>query len=227
LTRNIPLVNKTILIIAACTWAMGAQAGTVILDSSAASTTNNSGHPTLDIDPNPAWAAALPGSFWISDGDTGDPSAPGYKVVPNGTTVLFSESFFLNAPVTAATLSVMADDTTSVIVNGITIFAADTSPADGFPTCSSQPIGCLTSTREDFTFADLNPYLKSGSNTIQFDVYQENKVSFGLDYAGSISTGQVPEPASLMLLGGGLVLIGLASRLSTKSRASERESNQV
>lgn len=209
-------MNKTILIIAACALVIGAQAGTVILDSSAAGTTNNSGHPTLDIDPNPAWATALPGSFWISDGNTGDPGDPGYTVVPNGTTVLFSESFFLNAPATGGTLSVMADDTTSVIVDGTTIFAADTSPAGGFPTCSAQPIGCLTSTREDFTFADLSPYLKSGNNTIQFDVYQENKESFGLDYAGSISTGQVPEPGSLLLLGGGLLLIGLAGRLYAK-----------
>jgi hypothetical protein len=204
---------------------MGVQASTINLDSSAATTTNNSSEATVNINPNPAWATALAGSNWISNGQTGNPSDPGYTVYPDGTTVLFSESFNLSGNVTAAMLSVMADDTTSVVVNGTTIYAATNLPVSGYPTCSSQPIGCLTSTQENFTLAQLSPYLKSGSNTIQFDVYQKNMVSFGLDYAGSISTSQTPEPASLWMIGSGLVFLGLASRRVRAYQASGRESN--
>jgi hypothetical protein len=206
-------VKQTNLFLAACIFAMGAHASIITLDSSAASTSNNSGQATINIEPNPAWAAALPNSSWISNGLTGNPSQPGYVVYPNGTTVTFSESFYLTGPVTAATLTVLADDTTSVILNGQTLTAATELPESGYPTCSSQPIGCLSTTAGTFGLAQLDPYLKTGENTIQFGVVQKALVSFGLDYAGSITTAStVPEPTSLGLIGAGLVLIAIVSR---------------
>ncbi len=215
------VVKQTILFLAACIFAMGAHASTITLDSSAASTSNNSSQATIDIEPNPAWASALPNSSWVSNGLTGNPSQPGYVVYPNGTTVTFSESFDLTGPVTAATLTVLADDTTSVILNGQTIFAATSLPESGYPTCSSQPIGCLSSTEGTFGAAQLDAYLKTGENTIQFGVVQKALVSFGLDYAGSITTAsQVPEPASLGLIGAGLTLIGLGKRLLLTRRSN-------
>jgi hypothetical protein len=202
---------------------MAAQAATIDLDSSAATTTNNSGNPTLDISRNSAWALPIAGSSWISDAQTGDPSQPGFTVLPDGTNVLFSQSFFLNGTIIAADLTVLADDTTSVVVNGTTIFAADLDPAGGFPKCSAEPIGCLKTTEETFTLAELSPYLLQGTNTISFDVYQESGSSFGLDYKGRITASDCPEPASVGLIGAGLVFLGLASRrLRMPSRASER-----
>jgi hypothetical protein len=109
-----------------------ALADSITINSSASETTNNSGSPTQDISPVPAWAPSprrikldllckrWRGSQW------------------NGRD--FYRHLHLSGPVTGATLRVLADDTASVIVNGTTIFAANLNGS--YPTCSSVPIGC-------------------------------------------------------------------------------------
>ena len=178
-----------------------AKADSTPLGSSASNTSNNSGSATQNISLNPAWASALAGSNWISYADTGNPSDPGFVVVPNGTSVTFTQTFDLTGTITSATLSVLADDTTSVIVNGTTIFAANL--GGSYPTCSSVEIGCLVTTEGTFNIA---PYLVDGMNTISFDVYQEAGSSYGLDYDGVITT--TPEPGVLLLLSSGLAGLG-------------------
>jgi hypothetical protein len=175
------------------------------LHSSATNTTNNSGSATQNITSHPAWAAALPGSNWISFANTGNPSTSGFITLPNGTNAIFSQTFDLSGTITAATVSVLADDTTSVVVNGVTVYAA--ALGGSYPTCSSVQIGCLTNTEGTLNIA---PYLVDGSNTISFDVYQENGSSYGLDYAGSVTT--TPEPGLLVMLSWGLLGLGFMKR---------------
>ena len=194
----------TLIAASGCVWS--AKADSMQLVSSTA-TTNNSGSSTQVISPNPAWAAPLAGSSWISFTNTGDPSSAGFVVVPNGTAVTFSETFNLVGTITGANLDVLADDTASVWLNGTELASANL--GGSYPTCSSLPIGCLTGTMGVFDFAQLQPYLQDGSNTLSFVVYQEAGSSYGLDYAGTVST---PEPGSLMLLGMGMVGIALTAR---------------
>ncbi len=196
-----------ILLIGASGCLLNAKADSQSVVSSTA-TTNSSSSATQVISPNPAWAAPLPGSSWISYANTGAPSAPGFIVVPNGTAVTFTDTFNLTGTITGATLDVLADDTTSVWLNGVELASGNL--GGSYPTCSSLPIGCLTSTMGVFNFAELQPYLTDGTNTLSFVVYQEAGSSYGLDYAGTVTT--TPEPGSLLMLGTGLMAIVLTAR---------------
>jgi hypothetical protein len=144
----------------------------------------------------------------VSFANTGDPNSQNYVVLPNGTDTIFTQTFTLGAPVEGGVLSVLADDTTSVILNGTTIYAADLG-GSYLPHCSSQPIGCLTSTEATINLAPYAGLFNVGVNTLSFQVYQEDLVSYGLDYQGSINT---PEPGTMAMLGLGLVGLFLMCR---------------
>lgn len=140
-----------------------------------ASQTNITGNPTIAIAPNQNWATALPGSSWVSFGPTGDTSASGFFVVPNNTSVDFYDTFDLPGTPTGGTLSVMADDSAAVFLKGHQLIAeAPTAGNTYSPYCSDFGIGCLSPTT-----LDLTPYLQTGSNTLDFQVWQRGDPRLG------------------------------------------------
>jgi hypothetical protein len=202
------MLKKLALLVVASSFMLTAKAD-IILTSSASNTTNNSGYATVNTPSNPAWYGPLSGSSWVSyavggdlNANTGNPSSPDYYVVPNGTDVTFySQTFSVSKLPSGGTLDVLADDTANVYLNGNLIFAASAGP---FPTCSSTPIGCLMSTEGVINLSTVNPsdWNVGGSNQFSFQVFQENSVSYGLNYSAVVST---PEPGMLLMLGMGLV----------------------
>src|SRR5262245_18173365 len=204
----------------AATTMVPAFAGTITFASST-STANDSVSPTQVITKNPSWFGPLPGSDWISYTNSGDPTLPGYVQVPNdapGAGVTFTQTFTLTGnEIVDVGLTVLADDTASVVLNGFTLMAASTGP--NFATCSEVPIGCLELTKGEFTFADLQPHLILGENTLAFTGRQANSSSYGLDYAGFATTA-TPEPASMALIGSDLVGVAVLSRRRKQSQAA-------
>lgn len=163
---------------------------------------------TVAVSPNPGWAAALPGSQWVSFYQTGIPLS---YIVPDDVTVTFTHLFFLDEFFSATgSVTVRADDSTSVWLNGHLLFAEASQDGNGYSSCSDSPIGCLPATQKTL---DLTGYLLPGENALQFGVSQRKGSSYGLNYAGVVTTA-TPEPSTFALLGLGLLGGALLSRRS-------------
>ncbi len=181
-------------------------ATTITLISNSSLTNNGSG-TTDDITPDSVWAAPLiapsgTASHWVSDVSTTTENSP------FGSTITFTDTFNLigNAALYFGSVSVMADDSTSVVLNGHVLYAVD--PNQG-TYCASAPIGCLTSTELTLSLPSID--FVTGANQLSFGVRQGvADTPYGLDFAGSVSNA--PEPAGIGLLGCGLMAISLIVR---------------
>lgn len=214
--KTTALIRKTIIVLGFSTFASTCFGTTIALASGAGETKNNSGSATIDICKNPKWADAMAGTSWVSNVQSGNPNAPGFVSPVNGTSVTFTDTFDIAGTATLGDLLVMADDTTSVLLNGITLY--NYAPANGntYAVCSDSPISCTSPTA-----INLLPDLHSGVNTLSFTVEQINGSSFGLDYSGIVAytpaATATPEPATLAMFGLPLIAFGLLRKKLKKS----------
>lgn len=155
----------------------------------------------------PTWHAALGSSTWIGSTPT---SGPDGTVDPPKGTYIYSTTFTADSSY-GGTIMVLADDTTSVFLNGVQIAAAG-SGADTH--CDATGINCLIPVT-----IPVGTFL-NGLNTLSFDVLQQGLEApgtdpEGMDFNGSISN--IPEPSTLLMLGTGL--IGSAGALLRRMRS--------
>lgn len=150
---------------------------------------------------------------WVSYAQTGVGGAsPGNSTLAPVAT--FSELINVLSGSSVLTLSVWADDTARVLVDGVELTPAG-GTAPNFNTddhCAEGPLGCQTGEQGEFT----SQVLAAGFHTLSIEVFQVDGYQFGVRYEGNLTQEgdltQTPEPASILLFGSAMAAAGMASR---------------
>jgi hypothetical protein len=168
---------------------------------------------TFEISPGTVWHATTGKSSYVSfsaaSGSTLSTTAPKGDYIYK-TNFLISSSDVNSL----GTLTVLADDTISVLLNDHLIVqtAGAIAPGNPYSHCSNAGPNCVTP--DTFAFSGL----QAGLNQLEFDVKQGNGSDEGLDFSGSIGSSvtdppSIPEPLPLALFGTGLLgLVGVSRR---------------
>lgn len=229
-------VKFFVLLVAIVALAVRASAYTITLDSSS-STTNYIGFvstygntpsttfSTSDVATGTAraasqvtntsgWTAAIAGSEWVSNNSNAGPATPD-TVEPYGY-YTYTETFTVSSAMKVETgsLSIMADDTAAVLLNGQLIqgFEALGSDSD----CATGGTGITCSAPYTINLTGLS--LVAGTNTLTIVDLQAGTDgqgdAEGIDYYGTITNG--PEPGTWVLLGSGLLVVIVMARRRIK-----------
>jgi PEP-CTERM motif len=137
--------------------------------------------------------------------------APWASLGGNSSWISFNPGTWVGGPVDdGGTITVLADDTTSVMLNGVVI--APQAPAVPATNCTQGQPNCVFAATYN-----LSGFV-NGTNTLTFVVAQDFGSATGLDFLGTVTgtnsnAGTTPEPSSLFLLGSGLLtVVGVARR---------------
>ena len=164
---------------------------------------SGSGAAAIAVTNPGGWSSALTGSVWISNVANSGPTEPDY-VAPYGY-YTYTETFIDPGDTTIASgsLSIMADDTAAVLLNGTLIAGYESLGDDSH--CATGGAGISCGGSYTFNLGGMN--LVYGINTLTIVDLQAGTGgtgdAAGIDYYGTITTA--PEPRTWALLGSGLL----------------------
>jgi PEP-CTERM motif len=166
------------------------------------------------VSPGGIWAAPFAGTTWVSYDPNSGPGETEPVFDANGF-YTYATNFTTTGGGWGGSVTVAADDTVAVFLNGVQIsnfgtIGGDTMCADGPPNCRDGQSSTIT------LGSSLPEFNNDGFNLLEFVVDQSGSHNQGLDYVGTLTS--TPEPNTLILLGTGL--LGSAGALFRKMRAN-------
>ncbi len=150
---------------------------------------------TYNIPTGNVWSGPVSNSSWVSFNPNTYPG--GSLQAPDGTYVY--QTTFTGTDFSSGSITILADDTSSIYLNRNLITLGATADPTGH--CTVGVPNCLTATTYTLPGSDF----VDGLNTLTFDVSQDFHYATGLDFDATVQTGVTPEPSSFLLLGTGLL----------------------